>query len=369
MITSTSTSSSTVAPADQDQTTTSTSTPVESASVSITKEMQPLNESESESETGAETDSASASAAAPKPLTPVEFEFESSSPPASPLTKNALSECPDCDNGYDGNLSDTGSTYESDQDSYHNTPYQVATSVKRRQLKSSVPVRFHNQNIPRSDQITNSGTILMRTKTGMFNKPFEEFYWVRYGRQCLYFFESKQHFDEWFSNRSLLPEQRERLVHLCIDFNRDSVSNDILGHKVTCRYVKRYRRHGQLHVFKLFKWLARGAIRVGSIVPKLAASFASKSSTEIEELFNVVLDMIRSNCGNIHLQHKLLAGSQTISTMNKIEQFDVIEFHDEYADWLLQSKLEESGFILHKRDSFLQTAAITGADCSDPYYH
>ena len=48
----------------------------------------------------------------------------------------------------------------------------------------------------------------------------------------------------------------------------------------------------------------------------------------------------------------------------KIDQFENMEYHDEFADWLLQSKLEESGFILSpysKRDSedFVCTEPVT----------
>lgn len=141
---------------------------------------------------------------------------------------------------YEPNQAGYSSDEEGDDNydnSYTHTPYMVAASVRRRQL---------NAIIPRRDQILNSGSILMRTKTGLFGKPFQEHYWVQYGRHCLLFFRKKADFETWVSDRTLSVEARKALIRLSIDFERDSVSHDILGYKGTCRYVKRYRGHGQL---------------------------------------------------------------------------------------------------------------------------
>ncbi len=68
--------------------------------------------------------------------------------------------------------------------------------------------------------------------------------------------------------------------------------------------------------------------------------------------------MIRANPSNLRLQHRLLTGMHCYSIMKKIESFDNIEDHDDFADWLLQTKLEESGFIVFAPTS-MKTNVIT----------
>ena len=100
------------------------------------------------------------------------------------------------------------------------------------------------------------------------------------------------------------------------------------------------------HVSKLYQWKTQGSVAVGTIVPNKTATFASKCIESGEKLHNIIMGMIGCNPSNLRLQHRLLAASQCYSLMNKIESFDSIEYHDDFADWLLQTKLEESGFIV-----------------------
>lgn len=52
----------------------------------------------------------------------------------------------------------------------------------------------------------------------------------------------------------------------------------------------------------------------------------------------------------------------------KLDQFENLDYHDEFAEWSLQSKLEESGFILTSKqedsDIYFCTAPLT-ADVRD----
>ncbi len=117
--------------------------------------------------------------------------------------------------------------------------------------------------------------------------------------------------------------------------------------------------HSQTHrfVFKLFRWKTRGMIKASSLVPFLAASFGSTNYSELSKLHDTIMDMIDDATPNICLQHRLLTNSiNTNSMVAKLDQFEHVDYHDEFADWLLQSKLEESGFILtpsmSKRDGY-----------------
>lgn len=242
----------------------------------------------------------------------------------------------------DGEASDA---YDSDTDDSHsfcNTPFQIASTVKKRRLHS----RFIDPNCPSEDMIYDSGTILIKIKRWPFRHTFQEHYWIKYGRHSLYFFLSKRDADQWIHNKSLTKEERQKLVKLYIDFERDSVSEHIIGYKSTCTYYRNYRQFGELHVSKLYQWKSPGTVAVGTFISNKTATFASKSVEDGEKLHNIIMAMIRLNPTNLRLQHRMLSSSNSYSLMNKIESFDSIEYHDDFADWLLQSKLEESGFIV-----------------------
>ena len=135
--------------------------------------------------------------------------------------------------------------YDSDDDScdsWYHTPFQVATSVKRRvQLHSGQSARFIDPNCPTEDLVNDSGTILIKLKKRFFGHKFVEHFWIRYGRNCLLFFKSRTDAHEWIHNAQLKTEERNSLVQLCIDFEKDSVSDNIMGYKSTCTYYKSYR--------------------------------------------------------------------------------------------------------------------------------
>ena len=131
----------------------------------------------------------------------------------------------------------------SDVSDLRSTPFQVAPSVKRRLNSVNSPACFVN---PRKKLVSKSGTILVRSKAGFFRKSFSEQYWIKYGKHTLLFFKSKEDYREWLSNPILSLEERNNLIHKCIDFERDSLSRNILGYKSTCQYIKRYRGQGKL---------------------------------------------------------------------------------------------------------------------------
>ncbi len=85
----------------------------------------------------------------------------------------------------------------------------------------------------------------------------------------------------------------------------------------------------------------------GAIVSSMAAAFASKSYQHITNLFHVINIILQSN--PINQTHQGRIHDKTCVTtymVDKIRHFNAIEYHDDFADWLLQSKLEESGFIM-----------------------
>ena len=75
------------------------------------------------------------------------------------------------------------------------------------------------------------------------------------------------------------------------------------------------------------------------------------------------MSIIRTIPSNVRLQHRLLTASQCYSLMTKIESFEAFEYHDDFADWLLQTKLEESGFIVTTPN--LTKIGVTGSDDDD----
>eukprot|EP00551_Chaetoceros_affinis_P002116 CAMPEP_0203636586 /NCGR_PEP_ID=MMETSP0088-20131115/3112_1 /ASSEMBLY_ACC=CAM_ASM_001087 /TAXON_ID=426623 /ORGANISM="Chaetoceros affinis, Strain CCMP159" /LENGTH=111 /DNA_ID=CAMNT_0050490775 /DNA_START=768 /DNA_END=1106 /DNA_ORIENTATION=+ len=104
---------------------------------------------------------------------------------------------------------------------------------------------------------------------------------------------------------------------------------------------------------------------MSSLIPFLAGTFASKSYSQLSQLHDTVMDILDNTTSNICLQHRLLTASSNAHNMAaKIDQFESMEYHDEFADWLLQSKLEESGFILSpysktNSEDFLCTVPVT----------
>ncbi len=142
-------------------------------------------------------------------------------------------------------------SYDSDDDdcdSWYHTPFQVASSVKRRQLHAGQKsVHFIDPNSPSEELVLESGTILIKSNTCFWRRrSFVEHHWIRYGRNCLYFFLSKADAKRWIHDKTLTKVAREKLVQLCLDFERDSVSDNIMGYKSTCTYFKKYEGFGEL---------------------------------------------------------------------------------------------------------------------------
>ena len=100
------------------------------------------------------------------------------------------------------------------------------------------------------------------------------------------------------------------------------------------------------HVSQLYQWKTNGAIAVSTIVPEKIATFASTCPEKGEKLHNVIMSIIRTIPSNVRLQHRMLTASHCYSLMTKIESFEAFEYHDDFDDWLLQTKLEDSGFIV-----------------------
>lgn len=252
--------------------------------------------------------------------------------------------------------SDEGS-FQSDDDSQCSsilTPFAVAPSVKHRDLHylcadhASVPSRNH---------IAACGEILVRTNPcGLLRrKAFASRFWVRYGRHLLLFFDSKETFAQWLFSEDLSADERKNLVIDRIDFEKDSLSHDILGYKPSHPYVKQCRNREML-VFKLYQWRSRGTVSMGAISPFLAKVFASQNADDLDKLFRTVINMIRGVSVNVHLQHKIIASDAfSTSIAHKIGQFNALEYQHEFSDWLLQTKLEESGFIVSSRSSVHMT--------------
>ena len=278
------------------------------------------------------------------------------------LNKYGLSQSPDLLDLHDGNNNKNdnlpsyldfdsyeGSVQSDDSSSILSTPFTFAHSAKHRALHQLCSDHF---SMPNRNLIVTCGEILVRTKPSclLWRRGFASRFWVRYGRHFLLFFESKETYEQWLSSEELSSEGRKKLIIDCIDFEKDSLSHNIMGYKSTCPYVKKYRNR-ELHVFKVFQWRSSSA-NYGTLSPFLANAFASHMQPQLEKLFCTVMKMIRVMPINVHLQHNLIASdSSSGSLAHKIDQFNALEYHHEFSDWLMNVRLRGLGFIVSSQSS------------------
>lgn len=248
-----------------------------------------------------------------------------------------------------GALDSTG-TYSNSKDDV-NTPFQLSSSARLRLSDTQGPIHLQS---PKKNLVTNKGYILVRIERrrfGFLRKTFVKQFWIKYGTHSLLFFDSKSKYNRWISEKNLSREEREALVSDCIDFENDCRLKNILGYKSTFQYPKRYRGHGQLHLFKLYKWRSHGVLATGSLTSRCVGGYASKNAAEVKNLLDLVMGMIRSSSSNVRLQHHILSSSLspvTFDSAYRIEHFHELVYHDEFTDWILQTKLDESGFIVSR---------------------
>ena len=130
---------------------------------------------------------------------------------------------------------------------------------------------------------------------------------------------------------------------------------------------------------------------MGAFVPVLAGAFASKNCKQVNDLFDVVNDILKSTpplssdtsssmstttyqhqqlysqipINHAHQRRIYVSSTLNRATVNKIRHFNALEYHDDFADWLLQAKLEESGFLMATNTPDIISTNITQASMAE----
>jgi hypothetical protein len=139
------------------------------------------------------------------------------------------------------------------------------------------------ENLPRYDKIKHSGTIMTRfSAIALLTKKWSQNFWILYAN-CLYFFRSRDDFEEWLLNPYLSKAQRDNLVKLYLKFD----STDTKHYYMDKTRMKYYRKDGMMHHFKLNKLSLRG--NAASL--NLVGAFSSMNEKNVIEL-RTIIDII-----------------------------------------------------------------------------
>lgn len=158
--------------------------------------------------------------------------------------------------------------------------------------------------LPSLQLVNHSGTILARFSIAskLINKKWKQYFWIIYGTHQLYFFSSKQDFEEWLFNPFLSKRERDGLVKFGAEFKGN------VRYGATSMKTKIYRDQGALHNFKLEKWLDNSA--------SFAAAFANKKNENIQVFRTLITEMIKGADSGRGMPHDL--GSRCWSTTSTV---------------------------------------------------
>lgn len=99
--------------------------------------------------------------------------------------------------------------------------------------------------LPKYEKIRHSGHIMTRFSTmSLVTRKWRQNFWILYGH-VLYFFRSKEDFEEWLLNPYLSRESRASLVKRFLNFKDPESRNFIVGRAS----MKHYRNKGMMYVF------------------------------------------------------------------------------------------------------------------------
>jgi len=220
------------------------------------------------------------------------------------------------------------------------------------------------------DEVKDCGNILIRTPvkgfTAMFRwkrKAWKQAFWVQFGDSKLRFFNSRQDFQQWRSNRTqtattdsnMNNKSKDSLVKLTIDFENDLMPRNVLGYKQTGIYAKRCKesKYDSLYTMKLYLWKTKGTSVATTLNPNLNASIASKDMASIKKLYSIIHQMINASTINFHFSYKY--GKVSSSGAENVKNFYKMEYHDEFSDWIVHQKLIYAGFLAVSETSHRQT--------------
>lgn len=155
--------------------------------------------------------------------------------------------------------------------------------------------------LPSSELVHMTAPILTRTSLrSLVMKKWNHSYWMHYGPTGLLIFRSKDHMDDWRYNPYHGKKQRDFLVKLHIDFQKDVEREEgVLGHRILPVKKKSYGKNEEMYQFKLEKWTNLGC--------SVLAAFASQEEDEVQILHDIISEMLRScpNNGLRNIDHML----------------------------------------------------------------
>jgi hypothetical protein len=145
--------------------------------------------------------------------------------------------------------------------------------------------REDKMDLPQIEKVLHSGRILGRISLkSLVMKNWKELFWIVYGHSQIIFFRCKEDYFEWVLNPYLGPTQRDQLVKLSIDFERDISPTGIKGYQCTVLKKKNYRC-GDLHQFKVDSMTSFG--------PSLVAAFGSRSREDSLQLHIILKELMK----------------------------------------------------------------------------
>lgn len=148
--------------------------------------------------------------------------------------------------------------------------------------------------LPKYERIMHSGSILARISIkSLVTKTWKEVFWIIYGSTRLIFFRTKRDYEEWAFNPVLNADERNLLIKLKIDLEKDLSINGIRGYNSTNCRPKEYRRRGVLYNFKIDSMTKYG--------PSLVGAFASKDKREVMNLHSLFGEMMKRSPLNSNL--------------------------------------------------------------------
>lgn len=145
--------------------------------------------------------------------------------------------------------------------------------------------------LPSFEKVMHSGKILARISIkSLITRSWKEVFWIIYGSSQLIFFRCMRDYEDWLLNPSMSNEERNHLIKLKIDLEKDLNVNSIRGYQCTDVRPKSYRRRGVLHQFKIDSMTPFG--------PSLVGAFGSSDRNEVTVLHSLLSEMLKRSVIN-----------------------------------------------------------------------
>lgn len=147
------------------------------------------------------------------------------------------------------------------------------------------------QCLPSFEKVMHSGKILARISIkSLITRCWKEVFWIIYGTTKLIVFRCMRDYEDWLLNTTISDEERNHLIKLQIDIEKDLNVHSIRGYQCTDVRPKSYRRRGILNQFKVDSMTPFG--------PSLVAAFGSSEKSEATVLHSLLNEMLKRSILN-----------------------------------------------------------------------